>query len=86
MFTGVSHSNDWVTPKLAPLDVASQMLNILENERNQEVHMPFYSRLVPYLRLLPVELNDLLHDVMGGNKDLANFQHSVSEKKYKKEL
>lgn len=83
MFTGVSHSNDWLTPKLSPQDVSLKMLQILEKKENQDVHLPFYSRFVPYLRLLPLEVNDLVHELLGANKDLAGFKHSVSEKKLK---
>ena len=83
MFTGVSHSNDWLTPKLSPLEVSQTMLRILEKKECQDVHVPFYSRFVPLLRLLPIEVNDLVHELVGANKDLAGFQHSVSDKKLK---
>ena len=52
MFTGVKHQLDWLTPKLEPLQVSRAMLKLLSNNANQEMHMPFYSRLTPYLRYM----------------------------------
>ena len=63
MFHGVTHKYTWLTPPLHPLYVAKQIAGVLNSNQSQDIKLPFYSNLVPLMRLLPIEFSDVIRDV-----------------------
>ncbi|KAI8902844.1 hypothetical protein BC833DRAFT_546591 [Globomyces pollinis-pini] len=84
MFLGVSHSLPWITPPLTPNIVAVKMVDMLESNYSQDVHMPFYAKFLPLIRFLPVEINDWIHIVFGSNTLMKDFKGSLSTSKENK--
>ncbi len=76
LFAGVRHRFPWITPVLPPAYVAERILATLEatHAGHTDFAMPFYTHLVPALRLLPIRWNDWLHELSGANADMRAFR------------
>ncbi len=75
MFKGVSHHMPLLTPPLDAVTVADRIVDVFRSNRSQDVFMPFYGRILPLIKMLPVELNDLIHVFTGANEYLKNFKN-----------
>ncbi|KAJ3319876.1 hypothetical protein HDV06_005852 [Boothiomyces sp. JEL0866] len=80
MFLGVDHQFPYLTPQLETDMVVDKIIDVLESGQGQEVHLPFYVKLSTALKVLPVELNNLVRVVTGANNDLKKYQGSISKK------
>lgn len=83
MFTGVKHSYEWLTPELEIENVANAILDCLESMQSREVIMPIYARLLPLLKMFPIELSDLFKNYIA-NDDFKGFKFSLSQVEFDK--
>lgn len=79
---GFQHQYPWLTPTLSVPYVASQVVSVLEKNRPQVVKTPFYTNFAGLLdALLPLEVNDVCHEIMGANSAMQTFKGSLSAMK-----
>lgn len=72
MFKGVQSRASWLLPILQPENVASEVINAIEKNR-QRVLIPSAVYLLYPLRLLPVSLFDKLMDILGIHDTTEQF-------------
>eukprot|EP00842_Homolaphlyctis_polyrhiza_P006476 jgi/Hompol1/682/HPOL_002518-RA len=73
MFNGVTHKNPWMTPPLSVANVANKIVSVLESGKSSDVKMPLYTNGSPLLRMLPIEIADLIRKLTGANDDMNGF-------------
>ncbi|KAJ1344207.1 hypothetical protein BSLG_001347 [Batrachochytrium salamandrivorans] len=86
MFDGVQHKLTWITPHLSVQRVAQAIVDALESGRNCDIKLPLYTNLVLLLRLLPIEISDIVRNATGANDDMKSFKGSISSRDHPSKL
>jgi len=84
MFAGLKTPSNFLAPVIAPVDVAKEIIRLVEGGESGEVAVPLYSRWVQVLGCLPVGLQVLIRRWSGVDTamvELAKSQKVVLEKK-----
>ncbi len=72
MFAGVQTRFSRLLPILDPVEVSTQVIDAIEDGRQQLV-LPPLVRILPVLRVLPTRLFDRVMDVLGVNQTMDHF-------------
>lgn len=73
MFRGTVQRCEFMTPGLEPVQVAKEIMKAIDQGRSTEIHIPFYVGLLPLMRMMPIKLNDWIHEISGANTALVNM-------------
>jgi all-trans-retinol dehydrogenase (NAD+) len=73
MFDGVQTRFRLLLPILEQDDVADKIVASIEGDRRRVI-MPWFAKMVPLIRILPVPLFDRLVDFFGINRTMADFR------------
>ncbi|KAF9448248.1 retinal short-chain dehydrogenase/reductase [Macrolepiota fuliginosa MF-IS2] len=60
-------------PSVQPIDVVKPIITALDEQQSQTIMVPFYSQLMPILRLLPSFVIDLAQYAASATHSMANF-------------
>ena len=72
MFEGAQTKYPFLLPVLKEADVAKEVLDAIER-RKLVLVLPAFARVLPWARLLPVRLFDVIADALGVNKTMDHF-------------
>ena len=70
MFAGVKTPSSFLAPLLAPVDVAKEIISMIEKGDGGEVAVPLYSRYIQVLGVLPVGIQAMIRRWSGVDKAL----------------
>ncbi|KAF2866994.1 short chain dehydrogenase/reductase [Massariosphaeria phaeospora] len=81
MFADVKTPSNFLAPMLAPVDVAKEILRLIERGESGEVAVPLYSRYISVLGVLPIGVQALVRRWSGVDKAMTTSKKVTSEKK-----
>jgi len=77
MFQGAVISSNpiirFLCPVVQPITVIKAIITALDDQHSQEIFLPFYAGLGPYLRLTPSFVRDFFMNISGANAALEGF-------------
>jgi NAD(P)-dependent dehydrogenase (short-subunit alcohol dehydrogenase family) len=82
MFAGVKTPSNFLAPVVAPVDVAKEIIRLVERGESGDVAVPLYSRWIQVLGVLPVGVQTLVRKWSGVDRAMAGFaaNRGVGEK------
>lgn len=70
MFSSMRPSTTpFLTPNVTPQALATEIRRVLNENRGENIHLPWYSNLMPLQRLMPWQLADWIARVNGSMSD-----------------
>lgn len=67
LFQKFIQQSQFLTPSIDPIVVAKLIIDDIENHRNSDIFVPFYSALSKVYHLVPMKLRRWLFDYLGAN-------------------
>ncbi|KAF2116313.1 short chain dehydrogenase/reductase [Lophiotrema nucula] len=84
MFAGVKTPSRFLAPVIAPVDIAKEVIKMIEKGESGEIAAPLYSQYVAFLGILPVGIQQLVRRWSGIDKAIERAglvqKKAVSEK------
>lgn len=78
MFAGVKTPSNFLAPIVAPVDIAKEIIRLVEKGESGDVAVPLYSRWVQVLGVLPVGVQTLIRRWTGVDRAMAGFAKSAA--------
>ncbi|KAF2840031.1 NAD(P)-binding protein [Patellaria atrata CBS 101060] len=76
LFDGLKTPSSFLAPVLEPVEVAKEIIRMVERGEGGEIVTPFYSKWVPWMTVLSPGVRDLLIRWSGRDKAIFNFVES----------
>jgi short-subunit dehydrogenase len=73
LFKGVSTPNSFFAPVVSTLEFAEKIVNAIEDGRCGEIAEPFYAKLVPFSRLMPQSVLEMLRGIFKIDKAMETY-------------
>ena len=87
LFAGVKTPNSFFGPVVEPVELAREIVRMVDAGESGEISMPFYARWIDWLHVLPVGLQRILRRLSGVDRAMdgvtANSTASSSSSKKK---
>ncbi|KAI9746017.1 MAG: hypothetical protein M1818_000698 [Claussenomyces sp. TS43310] len=81
LFAGIKTPSNFFAPVIEPVDVAKEVIAMIDGGSSGELAMPFYTRWVDWMNVLPVGLQRIVRGASGIDKAMVTFEgRSRSEK------
>jgi hypothetical protein len=68
LFEDIKTPSNFLAPIVEPVDLAKEIVNMVESGESGEIRTPFYAQLAPLLNVLPVGLQAIVRRWSGLDK------------------
>ena len=72
MFSGVKSPSSFFAPVVAPVDVAKEIIKMVDRGESGEIAVPLYARWIRWLSVLPVGVQRIVRAWSGVDTAIAN--------------
>ena len=72
MFAGVKTPSSFFAPVIAPIDVAKEIIKMVDRGESGEIAVPLYARWIGWLGVLPVGVQSIVRAWSGIDAAIAN--------------
>jgi hypothetical protein len=73
MFKGLKTPSNFLAPVVAPVELAKEIVNMIDSGWSGEVCLPLYTRFAPLLPALPAALHNIIKSLSGMNRAMLDF-------------
>ena len=77
LFAGVESPSSFLGPVVEPVELAREIVNMIDSGESGQISMPLYARWIEWLHVLPVSLQRLARSVSGMDKAMETFTSKV---------
>lgn len=83
LFNGVKTPNSFFAPILESVDVAREIIAVIDSGKSAQIALPLYARWIDWINVMPVGIQSLVRKIIGVDKAMANFVGRVGSSKKK---
>ena len=77
LFAGVETPSSFLGPVVEPVELAREIVRMVDAGESGEISMPLYARHVDWLRVLPVGLQKIVRGLSGVDRAMEGFKGGV---------
>lgn len=75
LFAGMNTPSAFLAPVVEPVELAKEVVNMIDSGLSGEIRIPFYANWVPIFQALPVSLQQVLRTLTGLDRAMLDFSH-----------
>ena len=75
LFSGVKTPSEFLAPVVEPVELAKEIVNMIDSGLSGEIRIPFYADWIPIFQALPVSLQQMLRTWSGLDRAMLDFSH-----------
>jgi hypothetical protein len=80
MFKGMQTPSNFLAPVVAPVELAKEIVIMIDSGWSGEVCLPLYTRFTPLIPALPAGLQKIVRTLSGMDGAMRNFSERRSKK------
>lgn len=79
MFNGVKTPSNFIGPVVEPVDVAKEIIRMIDAGESGDIAVPLYARYIDWLDVLPVGVKTIVRSLSGVDRAMTGFHGSKTK-------